>query len=305
MALPYKTITKISNNEPDAVPSLWNKTYEEIDANFADHEKRVGDNEAELKTARGSKPSIADRLKEIDDKYDAAGVEMQGHIVAALKFALDQAAQANYGIKALRQQAQQEGVFTIKNRGVVSGCNVTKSDTATRNLSIDGGVCFAGGRSWSVAAGNNAASVPSNTGSGSVTVYAYLFNDSSGLWRMAVTTIGASVPDGAITIYSLTIPSGNSDATDPYLAKVTLTSVRRFEASFPKLLDSPASASPMLNTLSANDYNLSFDVVSATGAPCDSRQIIVSSRATNGFTVLLASSADNVAIRWRASKLNN
>lgn len=32
--LPYREITKIPDTEPEAVPSLWNSTYEEIDANL-------------------------------------------------------------------------------------------------------------------------------------------------------------------------------------------------------------------------------------------------------------------------------
>jgi hypothetical protein len=258
-----------------------------------------------LNSARGGKPNLAARLTEMDSNIGAASIDMGNARDAALKFAIDQAAVAAYGVKALRQQAQQEGVVTIKNRGVVSGCAVTKSTTATRNLNIANGVCFAKGRSFSVADGDNAASVPSNIGASAVVVYAYLFQDASGLWRLAVTPTGASVPDDAITVYSLTVPAGNTDATDPSLTNVTLTDTRRIEAQFPLVLGSPVSTSPVLQNLSANDYGLSFDVVSAVGAPCDSRSIVVSSRATNGFTVLLASAADSVVLRWRASKLNN
>ena len=57
-------------------------------------------------------------------------------------------------------------MLEISNRGVVSGCTVTKSTTAARNLHISTGTCFAQGRKFAVADGNNAASVPSNTGSG-------------------------------------------------------------------------------------------------------------------------------------------
>ena len=32
--LPYSSITKIPDTEPDAIPELWNKTYREIDENF-------------------------------------------------------------------------------------------------------------------------------------------------------------------------------------------------------------------------------------------------------------------------------
>ncbi|MDN8030269.1 hypothetical protein QZN17_17040 [Burkholderia multivorans] len=305
MALPHPNISPIPNNEPDAVPSLWNTRYQEIDENFADHESRLAARETELNNARGGKANLAARLTEMDSNIGATSVDMQNATAAALKFALDQAALANYSVRALREQAQQEGVVTIKNRGIVKGCSVSKSTTAARNLNITSGVCFANGRAYSVSDGNNAASVPSNIGSSSVVVYAYLFQDANGLWRLAVTPIGTTVPDGAIIIYNLTIPANSTDATDPNLTGVAMTDVRRIEAQFPQLLNSPASVSPALQTLGANDYSLSFDVVSADGAPCDSRHIVVASRATNGFSVYLASAADNAVLRWRASKLNN
>lgn len=305
MALPHSSITKIPNNEPDAVPSLWNTRYQEIDENFANLDGRVVSRENEINQARGGKGSLDERLDEMTSDIGATSVDMQNATAAALKFAIDQASLANYGVRALREQAQQEGVTTILNRGVVSGCIASKSGTAARNLNISAGACFANGRAYSVSDGANAASVPSNTGSGSVTVYAYLYQDAGGLWRLAVTPIGSELPDGTIKIYNVTIPANSTDATDPNLTNVTLTDVRRIEAQFPQLLNSPASASVVLQTLSANDYKLDFDVVSAVGAPCEAKGVMVSSRATNGFTVLLASAADNVVVRWKASKLNN
>lgn len=305
MALPHSSITPIPNNEPDAVPSLWNTRYQEIDENFANIDGRVASRENEINQARGGKASLDQRLDEMESDIGATSVDMQNATAAALKFAIDQAALANYGIRALREQAQQEGVATILNRGIVSGCTASKSGTAARNLNISAGVCFANGRAYSVADGTNAASVPSNTGAGSVTVYAYLYQDAGGLWRLAVTPIGSDLPDGSIKIYNVTIPANSTDATDPNLTNVTLTDVRRIESQFPQLLNSPASTSIVLQTLSANDYRLDFDVVAAVGAPCESKGIVVSSRATNGFTVLLASAADNVVVRWKASKLNN
>lgn len=305
MALPHGSITPIPNNEPDAVPSLWNIRYQEVDENFANIDGRVVARENEINQARGGKANLDQRLDEMESDIGATSVDMQNATAAALKFAIDQAALANYGVQALREQAQQEGVVTILNRGIVSGCAASKSGTAARNLNISAGVCFAGGRAYSVADGTNAASVPSNTGAGSVTVYAYLYQDADGLWRLAVTPIGSSLPDGSIKIYNVTIPANSTDATDPNLTNVTLTDVRRIEPQFPQLLNSPASASIVLQPLSANDYKLDFDVVSAVGAPCEAKGIVVSSRATNGFTVLLASAADNVVVRWKASKLNN
>lgn len=254
--------------------------------------------------AKGGFPSIVDRLNAIETATTALGPDTQDAVMAALKFALDQAGVANKGVLGLHQFAQQEGIVTIKNRGVVAGCTVTKSTTAARNLNIASGICFAKGRRFAVADGNNAASVPSNTGNGAVTVQAYLYQDAAGFWRLAVTNIGQAVPDDGILLYTLTVPANSTDATDPYLESVTLTDRRRIEAGFPIMLTSPAQASPQITTLPDSQYHISFDVLSADGAPAEARSLVVSSRANNGFTVQLASAADNVVARWRVSRLN-
>lgn len=254
--------------------------------------------------AKGSHASLTARMASIEAATEALGPDAQDASLAAIKFAIDQAALANAGVRALHQFAQQEGVMTIPNRGVVSGCVVTKSTTAARNLHISAGICFAKGNKFAVADGNNAASVPSNTGSGAVTVFAYLFQDASGFWRLAVTAIGQAVPEGCIRLYNLTVPANSTDATDPNLATVTLTDVRRVESGFPLMLDNPAQVSPQIAALPNSDYHITFDVLSASGAPANAASLVVASRANNGFTVRLAAAADNVVARWRLSRLN-
>jgi hypothetical protein len=254
--------------------------------------------------ARGEHASLTDRLAAVESATVALGPDTQDAVMAAIKFAIDQAGVAHRGVRALHQFAQQEGIITLSNRGVVSGCAISKSVTAARNLSIGTGICFAQGQRYGVADGDNAASVPSNTGSGAVTVQAYLYPDAQKLWRLAVTPIGQVVPDGGIPIYRLTIPANSTDATDPNLANVTLTDLRRVEAGFPVLLDNPAQVTQALNPLPDNAYHISFDVLSAQGAPVTADSLMVSSRASNGFTVRLASAADNVTARYRVSRLN-
>lgn len=305
MALPHNTITPIPNNEPDAVPALWNTRYSEIDENFTNLDSRLLAKEDEISQARNGKSSLNVRLGAMESNISATSLDMQNASGAALKFALDQAALANYSIKALKQQLQQEGELTIENKGVISGCVATKSSTAARNLTLTTGVCFANGRAYSVAEAANSASVPPNIGTSSITASAYLYLDGDSKWKLAVSALGQAVPSNAIRLYNLTIPANSTDATDPNLAGVTLTDVRRIEPQFPIVMNSAVIVSAAINTLSANDYNLTFDVVSAAGAPCEPRHIVTTSRATNGFTVMLASAADNVVVRWRASKLNN
>lgn len=304
MPLPVNNITQIPNNEPDAVPSLWNTRYEEIDQNFAYLETGRAAAASELAGARGGKPSVGARIEEIAQQVTQLSPEFQDHLAGAIKYALDQAGVANSSVRALKQQIQQEGELLIENRGVVSGCTVTKSITAARNLNLAAGTCFANGRAYSVASGDNMASVPSNIGAGSATVVAYLYLSATG-WKLAVTAIGEVVPAGAIRLYNITIPANSTDATDPNLANVTITSVRRVEAGFPQFLDTPVSQFVPISTLSANDWRIDIDVVSADGAPCDRKALNIASRASNGFTLELASAADNVRVRYRVSKLNN
>lgn len=259
----------------------------------------------QVDAAKGAYPNLQTRMDAIEAEAEALGPDMQDAQLAALKFAIDHAALANYTAKALRQQMQQEGEVTIRNRGVVSGCTLTKSTTAARNLSIDAGVCFAAGRTYPVNADTNAASVPANTGSGSVTVYAYLYPHAAGDYRLAVTAIGQAVPTNGITIYNITIPADSTDATDPNLTNVALTSVRRLEPLFPQALDAPVDTYIAINQLAASDYRVDVDVVSAAGAPCRISDVMAVSRATNGLTLRLASAADDVVVRWRVSRLKN
>ena len=65
MTLPHSTITPIPNNEPEAVPSLWNTRYEEIDANFANLDGRTTAMENEVAAARAGEPNLAATINAI------------------------------------------------------------------------------------------------------------------------------------------------------------------------------------------------------------------------------------------------
>lgn len=301
-----KPITQIPNNEPDAVPALWNFRYDEIDKNFEELDARTIASGEELLTARGEKESVGDRLHEMATQLLALSPEFQADLAATLMMALDQAGVANKSVQDLKGLSQQEGLVLIKNRGIVSGCTATKSETATRNLNLVGGIVFVGGRRYSAPSATNAASVPPNTTSASVTVQAYLYmHTPSDTMRLAVTNIGQKMPENTIHLYNVTIPAGSTDATDPRLANVTISNVRRVEPMFPRSFNSPVTLTVPINTLRNTDYRIDFDVVSFDGGACDLDQIVVNSRAQNGFSFYLASECDNVVLRWRVSKLNN
>lgn len=294
------TLRKLETTDPKH-PDTWNPNYQTLIDNDA-YLKQFAD---EVVGARAGKANLSTRMDELATSVASQSEEADNNKVSVLLYALQLASLANSGVQNLREVAQQQGELLIENRGLVRGCDASKSTTATRNLNFTEGVCFAQGRTFSVRGTDNSASVPSNPSSAAVTVQAYLFQSSNGVWRPAVTPIGSSMPPGAIPMYQLTIPAGNTDATDPNLARVTLTSVRRFEPEFPLMLDSPPNQSVVIKVVNASDYQLTFDVVAAQGAPCGADAVAAHSRATNGFVVELHSAADNVRVRWKLSRLSN
>ena len=231
-------------------------------------------------------------------------IDMQNQIVSAVKYALTQSGVANNSINALKNINQQEGTVTFQNYGVVYGCAMTNNAAGNRSVALALGVCFLEGRKYYTPANALAAIVPDNGGVSSAVVYAYLYLV-AGIPTLAISAIGAAVPAGSVVLYSLTIPAGNTLATDSNLAGVTITDIRRIESNFPMSLDAPSSISVSIAVLSDIDYQLTFDVVSYTGAPVSGESILVYSRATNGFTVQLISASDDVIVRWKLSKLNN
>jgi len=65
MSLPNPTITPIPNNEPDAVPALWNTRYAEIDENFTVLDARQASVEQALNDAKGDASSVSERMNQV------------------------------------------------------------------------------------------------------------------------------------------------------------------------------------------------------------------------------------------------
>ena len=63
--LPNHPITPIPNNEPEAIPSLWNTRYQEIDGNFANLDQRQTSTENEIAGARAGRPALAETINAI------------------------------------------------------------------------------------------------------------------------------------------------------------------------------------------------------------------------------------------------
>lgn len=301
MALPHNNITPIPNNEPDAIPSLWNARYTEIDDNFANHETRIASKEGEINTARGGAASLNERLVSMEGDIGATSVDMQNATVAAIKMALEQAALANSGVRSLNKINQQQGEFTLYNYGVSSGCALSKNGVS-RLLSIAAGACYLEGRKFFVPAQDSTVSVPIGEAT-SATVYVYL-QLVSGIPTLKITTIAnPTPPTSTVLLASITIPAADSGAD---LAACTLSSrLCATEADYPSSVGTPVAYTVPLNyILPDTNYTIEFEVLSSVGSPCDERSLKVTTRNTNNFIVTLFSAADDVVVRWKLSRLN-
>jgi hypothetical protein len=197
----------------------------------------------------------------------------------------------------------QQGVATLSNKGVISGCGVVKSATASRNLSVEPGFIFAKGQMFPFNGEENGAVVPSNNDAVAAACYAYLRFLADGKIDFAVTEPGGQVPPGGVPLYLVTIPAGNGAANDPNLANVTLTSVRRIEANFPVYFSTALYVNVSLPfPMTDADYAVALDVISMEGSDLQRGRVYPGDRNVNGFKIYYNGVGDNLQIRWQISK---
>lgn len=197
----------------------------------------------------------------------------------------------------------QAGAVTIFNRGVVYGVELAKSSTATRNLDVAFGRVFMEGRQQFIPPALGAAAVPGNPGGAEGVAYAYISADG----ELVVTEIDEAVPSDGLELAELTIPAGNVEANDPYLASVTLTETVRREPEYPLVFAAPAEIQVGLLPSIAGDYVVTFDPVSWSGERPVLEAPVVDSeglaRGNDDFVIRVLNTADTVVVRWRVRVL--
>lgn len=257
----------------------------------------------EVDAAKSGHSTLNARLNQLDLQAKSLGIDMQDMSGATLKFSLDMASLANKSVDALKTQFNQSGTVSFVNRGVISGCTITRNPSVARNLDLIGGRAFANGQTYRVYTKEGAASVPINDTDSAVTVRAYLMDSGNSEMVLGVTSLTGSMPVGAIHIYNLLIPAYHIGAD---ISAVTLTSVRRIEASYPVLFDNaPSIYIALPKNLKDAGYQIDFDLISATGGNPNADSFKVHSRASNGFGITPHTLADNVTLGWRIQYLNH
>jgi len=277
---------------PDGISNLQAKQL----ANRTAWLKQIAD---EVIAARGGKSSLDERL----DQYDAYSPEQQTDIVAGILEALGLGGLLSKEIENIRKRVFAQGVAYLKNKYVIQGFVLTKSDIRALHLSETGtvgtGVSRAkiDGMIISVADDDYHVSVPTNEDNYDKTYYAYLRKQTDGTYRVE---IKLAVPPDGLVLYSLLIPAGDTRN----LNNVTLTDLRTVQPENGWIINSrPYVYVPLPYTLPSADYGVDLEVegttdISAVGS------LRIYNRQTNGFRIEMTGSADNVRIRWTLHNIN-
>jgi len=199
-----------------------------------------------------------------------------------------------------QRQRIQQGEGVLYNKYVISGC-VLNAIGGTRNIKVtrtgtysaanystvyvDGQVVSINDTQDSVAA------VPTNDGAAAVSYYAYLDGGKANGYTVKV---GASVPEGKLGLYRITVPAGDTAAN---LNNVTFADIRRVEPSrnYYNTRPSTSIVFPGYAAVDAPDYDVVLTPLSYDG---NGAGLEVTERGQNGFTVGLTGEADNVRFRW-------
>lgn len=202
-----------------------------------------------------------------------------------------------------RKQRIQQGTVTLYNKFVVSGC-IVGAVPGTRNIQITAtGTYDATHFSRFFADGqlrsfddiqSSVAAVPTNSGTAAQVYYAYLLADGT-TYKPHVDT---SVPDGAIRLYRITVPAGDTGAD---LSKVSFADERRVEANYTACYNSLPFALvtlPGYNMPDAPAYGVELEVESASGGLDTVGKLRAVEKGNNGFKIVTSGTADNVVIRW-------
>lgn len=238
------------------------------------------------------------KVEQNEDVVNGYSPEMQEAIFGLLQISTDLAALAMREHEQTRLTRFQEITALIKNRGIKTGVSITKSTTATRNISCSDGVVFMHGREYPVANQINTAAVASNTGDKPGIVIIYMFLTANGEIDMAATTLDGPMPEGAIELARATVPAGNTEQNDPYLENVTLADSSRREPNWPLVQRAPASIAVALNrSLPDNAYMVQVEIQSCAGGGLQVGEVRVMDKLKNGFKLVTNGTADDIQVR--------
>lgn len=254
----------------------------------------------ELVAARAAFATLKERL----DRYDSFSPDQQTDLVAGIQEAFNLAALALKEINNIRKRVLSQGVTYIKNKYVIQGFTLTKSNIRALHLSQTGTVgtgvnrAYINGMSIMVADESYHVSVPTNPTAVAVTYYAYLKKQASGIYKVEVQQ---SIPYDGLLLYTLTLPA-NDTAAD--LTNATLVDNRIIQTNDGwSVVALPYVYVALPDTLPGVDYGVDLEVEDATDVTAVGA-LTAYDRQANGFKIKMTGSADNVRLRWTLHNTN-
>ncbi len=238
---------------------------------------------------------LAGDLEALEDAVSVGSIQA---LVAACGKAMLLAKYANETIDVIHKRLNQHGSVVIYNRGVITGCTVTKSENAARNISLSEGRIFYGARVIHVASSINKTAIPSNVGTADAVCYCYLKEENSKM-VFRCTQLNEEAPEDSLILYRISIPAGNTSETDATSSAVVLTDIRRKEPGYPTYYRSAAFAQIALPFAYVNaDYQVHLDVIDYAGSGYEQGLIYAAERAANGFKIYTNGTVDKIRVNW-------
>jgi len=232
-----------------------------------------------------------------------AGTDLAANVVGLLVMeALQHINALEKELDKWKKQRLQQGTAYIYNKYVIEGCIVAKMANS-RYLQISRTATYTAGDLSRVhidgkQAGINdeqmIAMVPLGTGV-SVDYYIYVDWDAAA-GRYKPYLVAGAVPAGKLGLYKATVPGGDQGMD---LTAVTLADIRRIETN-PAFRTTEAFvlvSNPGYSLFDSPEYDVQLTIESASDVQRVG-DLIVYSKAANGFYVKYTGNADNVQIRW-------
>jgi hypothetical protein len=250
--------------------------------------------------------AVADAIANVMSQLEGLDVtilrsDIDNVILKGLSKALLDAGLAHSEIEAITSKYIQHGTAELRFRGVQSGCVVTKSTTATRNLNLAAGTLFGDRQLLTVSEQINGTSIHNNPGSTAQVCEVYVIDNGNGVLDFRTTPFGEVTPAEGWQLYRVTVPAGNTEANDEYLASVTLTDIRKLEPNYPVILTAePFVYAALPYAMPDADYGVFLEIVNQSGLAWDAGDVYVKDKAKNGFKIATNGLCSRLEIRWTA-----
>jgi hypothetical protein len=241
--------------------------------------------------------NIMSQLEGLDVTVQRSDIDQV--VMNGLAKALLSAGLAHKDIEAITLRYIQHGEAILRLKGVQSGCIATRSNTATRNLSLSAGILFGDRQLMSVFEQINGTTIHNNPGNVTQVCEVYIINDGTGFLDLRTTPFGEVTPDEGWPLYRVTVPAENTEGNDQYLANVTLTDIRKLEPNYPVILTAePFVYVALPYVVPDPDYAVLLEAVSYNGSAWELGDIYAKDKTKNGFKIATNGGCDRLNVRW-------